>query len=506
MIKYILSVIFIIIIIIILYFNSIQENYTNYILESETANTPIHYKETKTITSYRNIKKKKTSDTTVYEPLPNTPSTTPPTTPPTTPISSQETIPSVSVESEETFDISEFETSITIDLYNNKFGVNCFALSQEGNIIVVIPNDNNLLYLTRDGGINWNYKQLPKNNKWKNIYLLENNNFNLLVLMGLEKNIYISRFLGDEWNLISKYQGNDICYTNDLSLIYIATNKGILYNSNNGDLTFDVVGCNNECLINYNSYNGVYKFKELDQSDILNKNIKKIACNKFGNIIILNIDNMLKLAKIKTNEQENNGEIKSYNSGNRTPLYDLVDLSNMKFLCNSSPDKELCDMINNIRNPSFLFKYKISFFPSSEGELILTDNGKLYKYVFDESKSDVFEKYNLEDLNQINQFENIDISLITNDNIRDKNITEIIKFTDPLGDNIMGIIDNKQIFVQNKNKYLLPEINLNSNSEITKISTNKNGSKVLILANNKLYINIDFLNNKNYFVELEYNI
>jgi len=178
----------------------------------------------------------------------------------------------------------------------------------------------------------------------------------------------------------------------------------------------------------------------------------------------------------------------------------------MKFLCNNSPDKELCDMINNIRNPSFLFKYKMSFFPSSEGELILTDNGKLYKYIFDESKSDVFEKYNIEDLNQINQLENIDISLITNDNIRDKNITQIIKFTDPTGDNIMGIIDNKQIFVQNKNKYLLPEINLDSNSEITKISTNKNGSKVLILANNKLYINIDFLNNKNYFIELEYNI
>ena len=62
------------------------------------------------------------------------------------------------------------------------------------------------------------------------------------------------------------------------------------------------------------------------------------------------------------------------------------------------------------------------------------------------------------------------------------------------------------MYVQNKNKYLLPEINLDSNSEITKISTNKNGSKVLILANNKLYINIDFLNNKNYFIELEYNI
>ena len=87
-------------------------------------------------------------------------------------------------------------------------------------------------------------------------------------------------------------------------IIYISTNKGILY-INNYTITLETDGCNNECLNDYENYNGPYKFTNIKKAFVMDKNITNITCNKSGDIILFSIDNKkIYSGKIKNDKWE----------------------------------------------------------------------------------------------------------------------------------------------------------------------------------------------------------
>ena len=185
-------------------------------------------------------------------------------------------------------------------------GISCSQ--KDGSTIICFSNNNNLMYISNDYGKNWIKKELPKNNKWSKIYLLEvrKNKFRI-ILFGIEKNIFLSTNNGDFWNHISTLKGYDLIHSDDYNYIYISTNNGILINNNEGLISSDNIGCINECkgINNYiNNYDGIYKFRKINDPNVKNKNINSIACTPDGNIIIVAINNeKIKVGKIKK-EQE----------------------------------------------------------------------------------------------------------------------------------------------------------------------------------------------------------
>ena len=197
-------------------------------------------------------------------------------------------------------EIKNEDTEIIID------GISCSQ--KNGSTIIGFSNNKNLMYISHDYGKNWIKKELPKNNKWSKIYLLEvrKNKFKI-ILFGTEKNIFLSTNNGDFWNHISTLKGHDLIHSEDYNYIYISTNNGILINNNEGLISSDTIGCINECkgIDNYiNNYDGIYKFKIINDPNVKNKNINSIACTPDGNIIIVAINNeKIKVGKIKK-EQE----------------------------------------------------------------------------------------------------------------------------------------------------------------------------------------------------------
>ena len=176
------------------------------------------------------------------------------------------------------------------NIISKNISIDLLTCSNTGSLILLISNKDNLMYISKNNGENWFYKKLPEFIEFSKVYLIELNiNNYLLVLFGKQSGIYISTSMGDIWKLITFNKGNDLCYSNNLDYIYIATNAGILYNNNQLNITRNE--CDTECLTNYNMYEGDFKFNIINRDEIINNNITNIQCIPDGDIIIYSIDN-----------------------------------------------------------------------------------------------------------------------------------------------------------------------------------------------------------------------
>ena len=407
---------------------------------------------------------------------------------------------------------------------NSETLIDIIISSNSGSSFFAISNNKNLLLISKNNGIKWTWKLLPtlnNGNKWSKLFIIEprKDKYNL-ILMGEYGNIYLSTFdnLGDNWVLISNYKGNNVIYSDNYKYIYISTNNGILMNYNESDdLIFDTSGCINNCYDNYNSYNGIYKFKELNDFNIKNKNIRTIACTPDGNILIIQIENgKLLTAKIrKFKEYTDSENIWKNKYEYKTPDDDLeTELDdNGNILWN----------INILNNKSYNFNSIIVQEQNNNKDAIifLANNKNLYYIKYNKEKSN-----KLENKTNLSNFKYTDSSS-TIENLFKNNIyiSNLLQY------NIGGYLKcmyfminfiSQNIFVlynlNNKGKqYKKIELNKNElinyknkNFSIKNFSINKNGSQAIILSNiGHIYINKnlnDFYNDKSNFERLLINL
>jgi len=351
-----------------------------------------------------------------------------------------------------------------------KIYINNFTCSKNGSLMILLSNQDNLIYITYNNGEKWYFKNLPNNNEWGKIYLIELNiNKYLLILFGVNKNIYISTNLGEQWKLISEDKGNEIAYSDKNDYIYISTNKGILY-INDYTITLETDGCINECLNNYDGYNGPYKFTNIKKVFVMNKNITNITCNKKGDIILFSIDNKkIYSGKIKKDKWE---------------FFELNDI-------------EYCDDIILLENSLFTDK---SYF-------LVNNTKNIYVYNYNSNDDDdlLEEKKELEILNY-------EKYLCGEEECRyDIKINKVLKYKIATNIGYILLINNRYLVyydtikLSNDNFYIRE-----CDIYIKDIIVNKNATKAIIIDNNGVvYINDSF---KEYFTDssefkkIEYNI
>jgi len=349
-----------------------------------------------------------------------------------------------------------------------KIYINNFTCSKNGSLMILLSNQDNLIYITYNNGDKWYFKNLPNNNEWGKIYLIELNiNKYLLILFGVNKNIYISTNLGEQWKLISEDKGNEIAYSDKNDFIYISTNKGILY-INDYTITLETDGCINECLNNYDGYNGPYKFTNIKKSFVMDKNITNITCNKKGDIILFSIDNKkIYSGKIKKDKWE---------------FFELNDI-------------EYCDDIILLENSLFTDK---SYF-------LVNNTKNIYVYNYNSNDDDLLEeKKELEILNY-EQY------LCEEECRYDIKINKVLNYKIATNIGYILLINNRYLVYYDtiklsNDKFYIRECDI----YIKDIIVNKNATKAIIIDNNGIvYINDSF---KEYFTDssefkkIEYNI
>jgi hypothetical protein len=331
--------------------------------------------------------------------------------------------------------------------------------------------------------------------------------------MGLYGDIYLSTFneLGDNWIKISNYKGNNLVHSDDFKYIYISTNNGILINNNNSnDIILDNEGCNDKCSDNYNNYNGIYKFNELLDYNIKNKNILAIGCTPYGNILIIQIkDGPLIVAKIKKKGNENENKDVIWNNEYKIPDKNLETEydKNGNILWNFY-------MLNK-KNYNFNSIIILEENIKDNAKIILGNNNSIYYISYNKNKLNIFE-------NEIKLSEYI----YTNSNIDDLfknniNISNLLMYNISYNKNIYFIINKNIIYNTNNKIYkkieldkselnLINKNNKNYKLNIKKFVINKNGSQAIIISNiGHLYINKnmnEFYNNKSNFERLLINL
>ena len=398
-------------------------------------------------------------------------------------------------------------------------GISCSQ--KTGSTIIGFSNNNNLMYLSNDYGKNWIIKDLPKNNKWSKIYLLEvrKNKFKI-ILFGNEKNIYLSTNNGDFWNHISTLKGHELIHSEDCNYIYISTNNGILINNNDGLISTDNIGCINECkgIDNYiNNYDGIYKFRIINDPNVKNKNINSIACTPDGNIIIVAINNeKIKVGKIKKeqepryiNKKEEDRDKARWkyqykesdkNLDNYEDKYGNI-IWNFYEILETNNDITSIGVIEGIKKSSVIFGTNKSFFEYTYDK---TSNKKLEEI----KNSNPLDTYKIKcnamfpcpDLKQKIELPNYLVS-------------KILVYKIGYIRSFYSIINNFYIMyfdIVAKKKYL-EKINI-GNYFIKDLVIDKNGQNgYLLLSNGKIYINNSLKeyfaeNNKSNFVELKIKI
>ena len=384
-------------------------------------------------------------------------------------------------------------------------GISCSQ--KDGSTIICFSNNNNLMYISNDYGKNWIKKELPKNNKWSKIYLLEvrKNKFRI-ILFGIEKNIFLSTNNGDFWNHISTLKGYDLIHSDDYNYIYISTNNGILINNNEGLISSDNIGCINECkgINNYiNNYDGIYKFRKINDPNVKNKNINSIACTPDGNIIIVAINNeKIKVGKIKKEQEpryinkkeEDRDKAKwKYQYKESDKNLDNYEDQNGNLIWNFY---DILDKNNDITSIGVVEQIKKS-------SVIFGTNRSLYEYQYDKTS-----KNRLEDKQKLIPFDKYKIKC--NANFPCPDLKEDIKLPNYLVSKILvykiGYIRSIYLIINNfyimyfdtSYKKHLKKINI-GNYFIKDFVINKNGQNgYLLLSNGKIYINNNL---KEYFLE-----
>jgi len=384
-------------------------------------------------------------------------------------------------------------------------GISCSQ--KDGSTIICFSNNNNLMYISNDYGKNWIKKELPKNNKWSKIYLLEvrKNKFRI-ILFGIEKNIFLSTNNGDFWNHISTLKGYDLIHSDDYNYIYISTNNGILINNNEGLISSDNIGCINECkgINNYiNNYDGIYKFRKINDPNVKNKNINSIACTPDGNIIIVAINNeKIKVGKIKKEQEPRYINKKEEDRDKAKWKYQYKESD--KNLDNYQDQEgnliwnfyEILDKNNDITSIGVVEQIKKS-------SAIFGTNRSLYEYGYDKTS-----KNRLEDKQKLIPFDKYKIKC--NANFPCPDLKEDIKLPNYLVSKILvykiGYIRSIYLIINNfyimyfdtSYKKHLKKINI-GNYFIKDFVINKNGQNgYLLLSNGKIYINNNL---KEYFLE-----
>ena len=412
-------------------------------------------------------------------------------------------------------EIKNEDTEIIID------GISCSQ--KNGSTIIGFSNNKNLMYISHDYGKNWIKKELPKNNKWSKIYLLEvrKNKFKI-ILFGTEKNIFLSTNNGDFWNHISTLKGHDLIHSEDYNYIYISTNNGILINNNEGLISSDTIGCINECkgIDNYiNNYDGIYKFKIINDPNVKNKNINSIACTPDGNIIIVAINNeKIKVGKIKKEQEPRYINKKEEDRENARWKYQYKE-----------SDKNLDNYEDEYGNLIWNFyeiletNNDITSIGVAEGikksGVIFGTNKSFFEYTYDKTSNK-----KLEEIKRSNPFDTYKIkcnAMFPCPDLKQKIelpnylVSKILVYKIGYLRSIYLIINNLYILhfdIVGKKRYL-EKINI-GNYFIKDLVINKNGlNGYLLLSNGKIYINNnlkDFFSEdkakKSNFVELKIKI
>ena len=380
-------------------------------------------------------------------------------------------------------------------------GISCSQ--KDGSTIICFSNNNNLMYISNDYGKNWIKKELPKNNKWSKIYLLEvrKNKFRI-ILFGIEKNIFLSTNNGDFWNHISTLKGYDLIHSDDYNYIYISTNNGILINNNEGLISSDNIGCINECkgIQNYiNNYDGIYKFRKINDPNVKNKNINSIACTPDGNIIVVAINNeKIKVGKIKKEQEPRYINKKEEDRDKAKWKYQYKESD--KNLDNYEDKEgnliwnfyEILDKNNDITSIGVVEQIKKS-------SVIFGTNKSLYEYEYDKTS-----KNRLEDKQKLIPFDKYKIKCNANFPCPDLKlpnylVSKILIYKIGYIRSIYLIINNFYImYFDTLYKKHLKKINI-GNYFIKDFVINKNGQNgYLLLSNGKIYINNNL---KEYFLE-----
>lgn len=409
------------------------------------------------------------------------------------------------------------------NIISKNISIDLLTCSNTGSLILLISNKDNLMYISKNNGENWFYKKLPEFIEFSKVYLIELNiNNYLLVLFGKQSGIYISTSMGDIWKLITFNKGNDLCYSNNLDYIYIATNAGILYNNNQLNITRNE--CDTECLTNYNMYEGDFKFNIINRDEIINNNITNIQCIPDGDIIIYSIDNNnLFSIKYEKNNWNNMSGLTWENIGYKKPekhkeivnkelsellkkkkIITIEEKNKLDINDNDIVEKSYIQVdnsyykpvninhISDIKNVKNIIILEDQLF-GSEGNIIVNDKTTLYLYNYkkdDESK--LISKKKLKTIN-INE----SICGIDNTNCLIK-INKLIRYKMATKYSFIIVINNKLLLCNNINKSdsFLPIKKL-SNAYIKDIIINKNGSKaILIDYEGNIHINNDL---QNYF-------
>jgi hypothetical protein len=420
--------------------------------------------------------------------------------------------------------ISESKKFLNIaeeNLISKTSNIDILTCSNNGSLIIMISNTDNIMYISYDNGNRWIYKKLPKLINYSKLYLIELNiNNYLLILFGEKNNIYISTSLGDTWKLISLNRGNDVCYSNNLDYIYIATNNGILFN-NSENKKINYKGCDNECLFNYNLYDGIFKFNIINRDEINNNNITNIDCLPSGETIVYSIDRK----NIYSLKYENDNWITASgifwkNVGFNKPTTG-IEITNEQLLnilksrTQLSPEEVQELAINNLTINSYIRVNNEYYKPtnihlisdikyiknlivmndellSKNGSIIVNDSNNLYAYLyFTNNNYKLTEKKNLEIIDiqsEVCKYEKDNCNL---------NIQKLIKYNISSKQGYMLLINNNMLLtndIYNIDK-ILPVKTFEKT--IKNFAINKNASKGIIIDyDGNLYINDDL---ENYF-------
>lgn len=411
--------------------------------------------------------------------------------------------------------------SETLDEKNKKifddidYTVDGIACNNNCNMIIGFNNKLNLLYIGNFNNHNkkWYFRTnfLPTlyNNKWSKIYLLEVdlNKYNA-ILMGEKGNIYISTHginfaQQNSWILISSDIGNDIAYSDNYHYIYIATNKGVLINYNNGTMKTDKKGCIfNDCQTDYTNYEEQeYTFKKINHNNVINKNISNISCTPDGNIIIIEIKNEgIEVGKIL---KEKNGKCVQDKL-----IYDK-QLRNDKEWWDREGHTIKDDHLPNCKKEGHLiwnfYKINNDFIKSNncnslivleyfkKGYVICGNDNGLYTYKYNKDEDDRLEGKNSE------KWESLDKIKGTNElELPEYLVSKILVYKTLTANNIYAIINNLYIYYKNgNNKYFKRFETTDDNIIIKDMVISKSGKSGIILGNNnRIYINEDL---RNYF-------
>lgn len=432
-------------------------------------------------------------------------------------------------------DRKQLLNSLEENINNNKISIDLLACSNSGSLILLLSNNDNLMYISKNNGKNWLYKKLPKFIEYSKIYLIELNiNNYLIVLFGKHSGIYISTSMGDIWKLISFNKGNDLCYSEKLNYIYIATNSGILFNNNELNVTRNE--CDNECLTNYDMYEGDFKFNFINRDEIITKNITNIQCVPDGDIIVYSIDNTnlysikhennirwdkmsgLTWKNIGYTKPENYKEIVNNKLSELLKNKNIISIDEKNMVDLNDNDVVIksfikvdnyyyvpinINLISEIKNVNSIIILEDQLF-GNNGNVIVGDDMGLHLYTYQKNEEDkLIHKKNLSLIN-------ISESVCKFDSKCSIKINKLIRYKMATKYSFMLLINNDLLLCNDisKTEKFLPIKKL-SKKYIKDFVINKNGTKAILLEDNgNIIVNNDlqnYFNDKSDFESITFN-